>query len=119
MVKMEIYEQISSELMNYKKSLSRGTGQSSLRERVKNLMFTHAEILLDALKNAAKLEENYDNLKETLRDADEQYDQLNKAHKKLKAKLKEVEDDNNALRHEVNELRMIVQAAEQEETYEQ
>lgn len=110
----KVYQQIESELMFYKKALARGSGHIASRERVKNLLFSNADALLECARNTSNLEERLKAIKQTLAEADSEYDLLNKENKKLKTKLKEAEDDIAALQHEVNELRMSLEQEENE-----
>lgn len=89
-----IIDEINSSLFTYRSAVSLGSGASTAKERLKNLLFTYCEELLDAASNAKALAEQVEEsesraslFEQALADADEE-------NADLKRKLLEYETGN-------------------------
>lgn len=89
----ELVEELSAEKRKYDSARMSGQPTGSARERMKNLLFTYAPDIVEALKQANKLAEENEVLQTELDDAEHEIDELKStAQAKPKAKKsKEVE----------------------------
>lgn len=89
----EIYQEISSANMDYRAAVSRNTGITASKDRVKNLLFNYREVILQALQNDGLLQRDIDLLKEQ--------------RTVLEDELASVDDENNELRRKIRELESV------------
>lgn len=89
----ELLEELWSAKRKYDSAVSSGQPTGSARERLKNLLFTYAEDIVEALRGAEKLTEENEVLQSELDDAEHEIDELKSASsaKPKTKKSKEVE----------------------------
>lgn len=71
-------EEIGSALSGYKSALSGRMGVERARERLKTILFAHADLILPAIRDAREMSEEIVSLMEALEKADKEYDELQK-----------------------------------------
>lgn len=82
------------ELMSAKRKLDAakqtGNGVASSKERIRNIMASHVDEIVNAVAGISEVEtlnERLANMQRTLDEADDEYNALNKEHKETKAEL--------------------------------
>lgn len=86
------------ELMSAKRKLDAakqtGNGVASSKERIRNIMASHVDEIVNAVAGISEVEtmkERLANMQRTLDEADDEYNALNRAYKDTKARLEELE----------------------------
>lgn len=83
--KYEVYDgyvqaamEIDAALSEYKAALSSRMGVNNARERLKNILLDHVELILPAVRDAREMSEEVISLTNALEKADKEYDELKK-----------------------------------------
>jgi len=86
------------ELMSAKRKLDAakqtGNGVASSKERIRNIMASHVDEIVNAVAGISEVEtmkERLANMQRTLDEADDEYNALNKEHKETKVKLEKLQ----------------------------
>lgn len=82
----KIKEELSDARMAYISAKGRGAGLTGARDRMKNLLFSHFDVLLDLFSEVLDLREQNEMLDGALADSDKENDMLRKKVKELEAK---------------------------------
>lgn len=116
----KIYKDISEANISYMSAVARNTGIIGARDRLKNLLFTHRDIILQLLsgqddlqKKLADMTEYRDVLNTELETADAENDELRKKIKELQRELDDLYDQHN---HDISDLEMQVEHQEEEKS---
>lgn len=114
----KIYKDISEANIAYMSAVARNTGIIGARDRLKNLLFTHRDVILQLLsgqddlqKKLADMTEYRDVLSAELETADAENDELREKIKELQRKLDDLYDQHN---HDILELEMQIEQQEEE-----
>ena len=86
------------ELMSAKRKLDAakqtGNGVASSKERIRNIMASHVDDIVNAVAGISEVEtlnERLANMQRTLDEADDEYNALNKEHKETKVRLEKLQ----------------------------
>ena len=98
------------ELMSAKRKLDAakqtGNGVASSKERIRNIMASHVDEIVNAVAGISEVEtlnERLANMQRTLDEADDEYNALNKEHKETKAKADRLSKELEELRAKYEE----------------
>lgn len=112
----KIFQDILHANLEYKNAVARNLGIMGARDRLKNLLFTHRDLILSALSAQDNLQKKIDDISECrdmlsaeLESVDAENDSLREEIKSLKAELADAYD---AMNHEVQELQMQIEQQE-------
>lgn len=90
----QIYKSISTANLEYKSAVSQNLGLAAARERLKNILFTHRDVILSVFAEQDDLQKKLEDvmdcrdvLSAELDDVDRENDELKKEIKKLKSEL--------------------------------
>lgn len=114
----KIYKDISEANISYMSAVARNTGIVGSRDRLKNLLFTHRDVILQLLsgqddlqKKLADMTEYRDMLSAELETADAENDELREKIKELQRELDDLYDQHN---HDIQEFEMQIEQREEE-----
>lgn len=114
----KIYKDISDANISYMSAVARNTGIVGSRDRLKNLLFTHRDVILQLLsgqddlqKKLADMTEYRDMLSAELETADAENDELREKIKELQRELDDLYDQHN---HDIQEFEMQIEHREEE-----
>lgn len=114
----KIYKDISDANISYMSAVARNTGIVGSRDRLKNLLFTHRDVILQLLsgqddlqKKLADMTEYRDMLSAELETADAENDELREKIKELQRELDDLYDQHN---HDIQEFEMQIEQREEE-----
>lgn len=97
----QVYNELSVLVMEYKSAVGRGTGISAAKDRLKNILFSHQEIILSTLMAATVKEKKEQTLAQKEREIEKRFQDQVKA---LNSELETVDDENMAMRRKIRSL---------------
>lgn len=88
----KIYEEISSAVFEYRSAVNRNTGIAGAKDRVKNMMFTHRDLILSALSETEALRGKVLAMEEELDAMGRELAEVDHENIELRKKVREAEE---------------------------